>query len=133
MKNAILTTALLLALAACNGEDATEAGEADATATETAAGDGPAADAAAPGGKSSGEEATEAAATGDAAPGKADGATQTEVDFGDDSSQWANDGECDDPRFEGPGMTTTPLLDSDIRHDATDCREAFERGDLTLR
>ena len=24
-------------------------------------------------------------------------------DFGDDTSQWANDGECDDPRFEGEG------------------------------
>ncbi len=55
------------------------------------------------------------------------------VDFGDDSSEWSNDGECDDPRFEGPGMTLTPLLDSDIRADATDCRTAFEAGRLTLR
>lgn len=54
------------------------------------------------------------------------------VDFGTDSSEWANDGECDDPRFRGPGMTTTPLLEDDIRADATDCREAYERGDLTL-
>ena len=23
--------------------------------------------------------------------------------FGDDSSEWANDGECDDPRFDGAG------------------------------
>jgi hypothetical protein len=55
------------------------------------------------------------------------------IDFGDDSSQWSNDGECDDPRFEGPGMTTTPLLDSDIRADATDCRTAYEAGRLALR
>jgi len=55
------------------------------------------------------------------------------INFGDDSSQWSNDGECDDPRFEGPGMTTTPLLDSDILSDATDCRTAFEAGLLTFR
>ena len=54
------------------------------------------------------------------------------VDFGTDDGAWANDGECDDPRFRGPGMTETPLLDSDIRNDATDCREAYERGELTL-
>lgn len=54
------------------------------------------------------------------------------VDFGNDNGSWANDGECDDPRFKGPGMTTTPLLDEDIKADATDCRTAYERGDLTL-
>ena len=54
------------------------------------------------------------------------------VDFGDDASRWSNDGECDDPRFQGPGMTATPLLEEDIMHDATDCREAFERGELEL-
>ncbi len=55
------------------------------------------------------------------------------IDFGDDSSVFSNDGECDDPRFEGPGMTATRLLDSDIRADATDCRTAFEAGRITLR
>ena len=55
------------------------------------------------------------------------------IDFGNDSSEWSNDGECDDPRFEGPGMTLTPLLDEDILSDATDCRTAFEAGRLTLR
>lgn len=55
------------------------------------------------------------------------------IDFGDDSSNYARDGECDDPRFEGPGMTTTPLLDDDIRADATDCRTAFEAGRIRLR
>ncbi len=55
------------------------------------------------------------------------------VEFGDDASQWANDGECDDPRFTGPGMTSTPLLDEDTRHDASDCRRAFEAGQIRLR
>lgn len=51
-------------------------------------------------------------------------------DFGDDTSMWANDGECDDPRFEGPGMTETELLEADLGHDATDCRTAFEAGEI---
>ena len=57
----------------------------------------------------------------------------TAVDFGNDSSQWANDGECDDPRFTGPGMTSTPLLDEDTRPDASDCRRAFQAGQIRLR
>ena len=55
------------------------------------------------------------------------------IDFGDDTSEWANDNECDDKRFTGPGMTATPLLDADVGHDATDCRTAFEAGRLQLR
>lgn len=55
-----------------------------------------------------------------------------DIDFGDDSSRWANDGQCDDLRFEGPGMTTTMLLDSDVGHDATDCATAFDAGMLTV-
>ena len=54
------------------------------------------------------------------------------IDFGDDSSMWANDGECDDPRFQGSGMAMT-LLDSDIRRDATDCRLGVEAGRLRVR
>ncbi|WEK05199.1 MAG: hypothetical protein P0Y65_02780 [Candidatus Devosia phytovorans] len=53
--------------------------------------------------------------------------------FGDDSSEYSNDGECDDPRFEGAGMTSTPLLEDDVMADASDCRAAFEAGRLTLR
>ena len=53
------------------------------------------------------------------------------VDFGDDASRFAKDGECDDMRFTGPGMTDTTLIDSDIRHDATDCRSAYNQGRLT--
>jgi hypothetical protein len=55
------------------------------------------------------------------------------IQWGDDSSKYSKDGECDDKRFTGAGMTTTPLLDSDIQHDATDCRAAFNAGRLTLR
>ena len=55
------------------------------------------------------------------------------IQWGNDSSKYAKDGECDDKRFTGPGMTTTPLLDSDIQHDATDCRAAYNQGRLTLR
>jgi len=54
------------------------------------------------------------------------------IDFGDDSSEWANDGECDDPRFEGDVMAVE-LLDTDIGRDASDCRAAFEAGEITLR
>ncbi len=55
------------------------------------------------------------------------------VDFGDDASRFARDGECDDMRFSGPGMTDTTLIDSDIRHDATDCRAAYNQGRLTYQ
>lgn len=53
------------------------------------------------------------------------------INFGDDSGEWANDGECDDPRFEGTG-SAAELVDADIRKDATDCRAAFEAGTVTL-
>lgn len=55
------------------------------------------------------------------------------VDFGDDSGEWANDGECDDMRFVGPGMTTTALIDDDIMRDASDCRTAYEAGEIKLQ
>lgn len=54
------------------------------------------------------------------------------VDFGDNSSSYANDDLCDDPRFEGPG-TASALIESDRRADANDCRQAFEAGTITLR
>lgn len=52
------------------------------------------------------------------------------VDFGDDAGEFARDGECDDPRFEGPGVWA---FDSHRGHDATDCRELFESGRISLR
>ncbi len=59
-------------------------------------------------------------------------ALHAQPDFGDDTSQWANDGECDDPRFEGEGVAQT-LLDTDAYHDATDCRTLLDRGLVALR
>nr|WP_314258232.1 hypothetical protein [uncultured Devosia sp.] len=56
-----------------------------------------------------------------------------EFSFGDDSSEYSNDGECDDPRFEGAGMTSTPLLSDDVLTDASDCKAAFEKGQINLR
>jgi hypothetical protein len=62
------------------------------------------------------------------APGPANGT----IDFGDDESEWARDGECDDPRFEGDGAAET-LLDADAYHDATDCRTLLDQGRIALR
>lgn len=53
-------------------------------------------------------------------------------DFGDDKGEYAKDGECDDMRFKGTGMTATPLLEEDIMHDATDCKAAFDAGTIQL-
>ncbi|MCS6759092.1 MAG: hypothetical protein MO852_08790 [Candidatus Devosia euplotis] len=53
-------------------------------------------------------------------------------DYGSDTSRWANDGKCDDPRFEGPGTAST-LLDGDSEHDASDYRTAYEVGTVLLR
>jgi hypothetical protein len=55
-----------------------------------------------------------------------------QTDFGDNSSHWANDGECDDPRFGGAGAAAT-LLDEDLGHDAADCRKLFDAGRIELR
>ena len=56
------------------------------------------------------------------------------VDFGDDSSPWANDGECDDTRFAGDpfylGITDN---DRHIRRDASDCRRLFSEGRIRLK
>lgn len=53
-------------------------------------------------------------------------------DFGDDTSRWANDGECDDPRFTGEAAAET-LLEADLYHDATDCRTLLAAGRISLR
>ena len=51
------------------------------------------------------------------------------ISFGNDSSTWAFDGECDDPRFSGPGMAASGSLTSaNIQRDATDCRNLFNAG-----
>lgn len=54
------------------------------------------------------------------------------IDFGNDKSRWAKDGECDDPRFTGPG-TDEILLEEDRGRDATDCRALFQQGRVTIR
>lgn len=57
--------------------------------------------------------------------------TSADIDFGDNSSDWANDGECDDPRFEGDGMASLTVT-ADRLHDANDCRTLFEDGSIRL-
>ena len=53
------------------------------------------------------------------------------INFGDNFSEWANDGECDDRRFVGPGMAEE-LDRDDTGHDASDCRKAHRQGLITL-
>ena len=54
------------------------------------------------------------------------------IQFGDDSSTWASDGECDDPRFEGRGMANSTNA-ADTAKDATDCLGLYQRGQIRLR
>ncbi|MEO1405912.1 MAG: hypothetical protein AAFV54_05410, partial [Pseudomonadota bacterium] len=54
-----------------------------------------------------------------------------DIDFGDDTGTWSNDGECDDPRFEGEGMAASTNRE-DRMHDATDCRTLMESGQITF-
>jgi hypothetical protein len=58
-------------------------------------------------------------------------AAAQDISFGDDSGEYARDGECDDARFRGVGMSKS-LDDDNIRRDATDCRNAFRDGRLFL-
>ena len=58
-------------------------------------------------------------------------ALHAQPDFGDNTSRWAYDGECDDPRFEGEGAADT-LLEEDRGHDAADCRKLFEAGRIAF-
>ena len=53
-------------------------------------------------------------------------------DFGDNNSEWAYDGECDDLRFEGTGMAQLFSWE-DVGHDATDCRTLLEQGVIQWR
>ncbi|MEM9850541.1 MAG: hypothetical protein AAF761_00940 [Pseudomonadota bacterium] len=54
------------------------------------------------------------------------------ISFGDDSSDYARDRECDDPRFAGPG-TDDILSINDLRADATDCKALCESGAIWLK
>ena len=53
------------------------------------------------------------------------------IDFGDNLSDWANDGECDDPRFTGTGMAIASI-EANRFHDADDCSELYRAGDIAL-
>jgi len=55
-----------------------------------------------------------------------------DIQWGDDGSQWSHDGECDDPRFAGPGVAV-PNIDADRYHDASDCRTLYQQGQIYLQ
>ena len=52
-----------------------------------------------------------------------------EVEFGINNLLVAYDGECDDPRFRGPGMSSAPNPDFAFQ-DAADCRSASKRSKI---
>ncbi|MEL7031976.1 MAG: hypothetical protein AAGL97_05795 [Pseudomonadota bacterium] len=54
-----------------------------------------------------------------------------DIDFGEDAGDYANDGACDDARFEADGDDWTYQRNHVLR-DATDCRTLYEAGELTL-
>ena len=66
-----------------------------------------------------------------ASPAFADKTGTPNIDFGDDTGRFANDSECDDPRFEGPGAAH-PSVNRDMFRDASDCRRLFDGGEITL-
>ncbi|MGD2133662.1 MAG: hypothetical protein PVI23_12785, partial [Maricaulaceae bacterium] len=51
-----------------------------------------------------------------------------DIDFGDNSGPYTEDGECDDPRFRGFGMAFTPLSDESEYRDAHDCQGLYDKG-----
>lgn len=55
-----------------------------------------------------------------------------QVSFGNNASPYARDGECDDPRFTGPG-TDSLLLGDDRMRDAADCRALCNAGAVWIR
>ena len=55
-------------------------------------------------------------------------------DFGDDSSEWANDGVCDDTRFVGDRGAGAWTTNGDhVGRDATDCRNLLNAGRIRWR
>lgn len=60
-------------------------------------------------------------------------ATQCQaIDFGDDSGDYPQDGECDDRRFEGLAVAHI-LLPDYVRKDASDCSRLCAFGVIGLR
>ncbi|WP_185827587.1 hypothetical protein [Halomonas nitroreducens] len=66
------------------------------------------------------------------ASGVSSGSSAGGIEWGDNTSRWANDGECDDPRFGGPGVHSLNI-DEDRYHDANDCRSLYEQGQVYLK
>ena len=58
-------------------------------------------------------------------------AISQDINFGDDSGEYAVDGVCDDRRFEGTGMEIG-LSWLHVGADATDCSSAFDAGTANL-
>lgn len=56
---------------------------------------------------------------------------QAALEFGDDTGEFASDGECDDVRYIGEGMAEVLLTDS-IGKDASDCKAAFDAGKISV-
>ena len=54
------------------------------------------------------------------------------VEFGMNVGPFAYDGECDDPRFRGPGMADNPTED-EVYQDAADCRAAFAKRKIWMQ
>lgn len=54
-----------------------------------------------------------------------------DINYGNDTAEWANDGECDDRRFFGAAMADQISWEF-VGMDATDCRTAFENGTVQL-
>ena len=67
--------------------------------------------------------------TADAAPDARRTTLGLSIDFGDDTGGFAQDGECDDPRFEGPDVSNDWMP---YGEDATDCRRLYEAGRISL-
>lgn len=57
-------------------------------------------------------------------------ASKSAIIFGDDASDYANDGECDDVRFVGPDTAEAIFLFESVGHDESDCRAGVESGEL---
>ncbi len=58
-------------------------------------------------------------------------ASVSDISYGDNASDFAHDGECDDIRFTGDYADAMIYLVEDIGHDADDCRAAVKSGEAS--
>lgn len=56
-------------------------------------------------------------------------ASDADINYGDDTGEYPNDGECDDIRFTGDYASEYIFVPESIGTDATDCRNAVESGE----